>query len=174
MCILPKLFWRLGWSCTWMDDAGVTLIDGVAAAGHRVAHWGPLQGAFAADHVIFAAASAHNVPLWARAVVVQIPVIWTKQYGQHGQQFSEKSLKTSEQEILCNTISDVYRNREEDESIMTGLVGKKHSRRWLWAAEAGAAVEGFWWVQCLSELLLNIGSLVVSTAIWLQASQVSQ
>lgn len=58
-----------------MDDAGVTLIDGVAAAGNRVAHWGPLQGAFAADHVIFAAASAHNVPLWARAVVVQIPVI---------------------------------------------------------------------------------------------------
>lgn len=173
MYILPKSFWRLG-CCTWMDDAGVTLIDGVAAAGHRVAHWGPLQGAFAADHVIFAAASAHNVPLWARAVVVQIPVIWTKQYGQHGQQFSEKSLKTSEQEILCNTISDVYRNREEDESIMTGLVGKKHSRRWLWAAEAGAAVEGFWWVQCLSELLLNIGSLVVSTAIWLQASQVSQ
>lgn len=125
MYILPKLFWRLGWSCTWMDDAGVTLIDGVAAAGHRVAHWGPLQGAFAADHVIFAAASAHNVPLWARAVVVQIPVIWTKQYDQHGQQFSKKSLKTSEQEILCNTISDVYRNREEDESIMTGLVGKK-------------------------------------------------
>lgn len=38
---------------------------------------------------------------------------------------SAKITETSKQEILCNTISDVYRNREEDESIMTGLVGKK-------------------------------------------------
>lgn len=58
-----------------MDDAGITLIDSVAAAGHRVAHRSSLQGAFTADHIILAAASAHNVPLWAWAVVVQIPVI---------------------------------------------------------------------------------------------------
>lgn len=108
-----------------MDDAGVTLINGVAAAGHCVAHWSPLQGAFTADHVIFTAASAHNVPLWARAVVVQIPVIWTKQYVMVSS--SAKITVTSKQEILCNTISDVYRNREEDESILTSLVGKKNT-----------------------------------------------
>lgn len=58
-----------------MDDAGVTLIDSVAAAGHRVAHRRPLQGAFTADHIILAAASAHDIPLRAWAVVVQMPVI---------------------------------------------------------------------------------------------------
>lgn len=57
-----------------MDDAGITLIDGVAAAGHGVAHRCPLQGAFTADDIILAAASAHYVPLWAWAVVVQMPV----------------------------------------------------------------------------------------------------
>lgn len=61
--------------CTWMDDAGVTLVDGVAAAGHSVAHRSPLEGAFTADHVILTTAPAHNVPLWARTVVIQIPVI---------------------------------------------------------------------------------------------------
>lgn len=58
-----------------MNDAGVTLVDGVATAGHGVAHWSPLEGAFTADHVILAAAPTHNVPLRARAVTVQIPVI---------------------------------------------------------------------------------------------------
>lgn len=58
-----------------MDDAGVTLIDSVAAAGDSVAHRSPLQGAFTADHVILAAASAHDIPLWAWAVIVQMPVI---------------------------------------------------------------------------------------------------
>ena len=58
-----------------MEDAGVTFIDRVAAAGHCIAHRGPLKGAFAADHVVLAAASAHNIPFWAWAVVVQIPVI---------------------------------------------------------------------------------------------------
>lgn len=58
-----------------MDDAGVALVDGVPAAGNGVAHRGPLQWAFAADDVILAAASAHNVPLGARAVIIQVPVI---------------------------------------------------------------------------------------------------
>ncbi len=58
-----------------MDDAGVTFVDGVAAAGHSVAHWRPLERAFTADHIILAAASAHNVPLWTRAVIVQVSVI---------------------------------------------------------------------------------------------------
>ena len=58
-----------------MNYAGITLIDGVATARHCVAHRGPLYGAFTADHIVLAAASAHDVPLWARAVVVQIPVI---------------------------------------------------------------------------------------------------
>lgn len=61
--------------CTWMDDAGIALIDGVAAAGDCVAHWSPLDGTPTADHVILAAASAHNVPLWTRTVIVQVPVI---------------------------------------------------------------------------------------------------
>lgn len=60
---------------TWMDDAGVTLVDGVATAGYGVAHRSPLERAFAANHVILTAASAHNVPLWAWAVTVQVPVI---------------------------------------------------------------------------------------------------
>lgn len=58
-----------------MDDAGVTLVDGVAAAGDGVAHRRPLQGTFTADDVVLAAASAHDAPLGARAVAVQVPVI---------------------------------------------------------------------------------------------------
>lgn len=58
-----------------MDDAGVALADGVPAAGNGIAHRRPLQGTFAADDVILAAASAHNVPLGARAVVIEVPVI---------------------------------------------------------------------------------------------------
>lgn len=58
-----------------MDDAGVTLIDGVATAGHSVAHRSPLDWAFTADDIILTAAPAHNVPFWAWAVVVQVPVI---------------------------------------------------------------------------------------------------
>lgn len=60
---------------TWVDDAGVTLVYGVATAGHGVAHLSPLQGAFTADHVVFAAASAHHAPLRAGTVVVQISVV---------------------------------------------------------------------------------------------------
>lgn len=58
-----------------MDDAGVTFIDGIAAAGHSVAHRGPLQRTFTTDHVILAAASAHNAPLRAWTVGIQVPVI---------------------------------------------------------------------------------------------------
>lgn len=61
-----------------MDDAGVTLVDGVPAAGNSVAHRCPLHGTFATDDVILAAASTHNVPLGARAVVIQVPVIYTQ------------------------------------------------------------------------------------------------
>lgn len=32
----------LKYAASWMDDAGVTLVDGVATAGHRVAHLSPL------------------------------------------------------------------------------------------------------------------------------------
>lgn len=60
---------------TRVDDAGVTLVDGVAAARHSVAHWRPLQGAFAADHVVLAAASTHHAPFRTGAVVVQMSVI---------------------------------------------------------------------------------------------------
>lgn len=58
-----------------MDDAGVTLVDGVPAAGNGIAHRRPLQGTFAADDIILAAASAHNIPLGARAVIIEVPVI---------------------------------------------------------------------------------------------------
>lgn len=58
-----------------MDDAGVTLIDGVAATGYSVAHLGPLERTFTADHVILTAASAHNAPLRAWTVGIQVPVI---------------------------------------------------------------------------------------------------
>lgn len=58
------------YTATWMDDAGVALIDSIAAAWHSVANRRPLQRAFTADHIVLTAASAHNVPLWAWAVVV--------------------------------------------------------------------------------------------------------
>lgn len=58
-----------------MDDAGVALVDGVAAAGDGVAHRRPLQGTFTADDVVLAAASAHDVPLGARAVAGEVPVV---------------------------------------------------------------------------------------------------
>jgi len=60
-----------------VDDAGVTLIDGVAAAGHGVAHAGALQGAAAPDHLVLAAVPAHHAPLRPRAlvVVVTVPVV---------------------------------------------------------------------------------------------------
>lgn len=60
---------------TWMDDAGVTLVDGIAAAGYSIAHRGPLEGALAADHIVLATGPTHHVPLRAWAVVVQMPVI---------------------------------------------------------------------------------------------------
>lgn len=53
-----------------MNDAGVTLIDGIAAAGYGITHRSSLQGAFTADHIILTAASAHDIPLWTWAVVV--------------------------------------------------------------------------------------------------------
>lgn len=64
-----------------MEDARVTLIDGVAAAWYSVAHRRPLQGAFAADHIILATSPAHDVPLRAWAMVVQIPVILIIKYS---------------------------------------------------------------------------------------------
>lgn len=60
------------WGITWVDDARVTLVDGVAAARDSVAHLRSLEGALTADHIVFTAASAHHVPLWTRTV---IPVI---------------------------------------------------------------------------------------------------
>ena len=61
---------------TWVDDAGVTLVDGVAAAGDGVAHAGALQRAFTADDVVLAAVAAHDAPLGSGAVVVEtVPVV---------------------------------------------------------------------------------------------------
>lgn len=58
-----------------MDNAGVTLVDGIAAAGHGVAYRSALERAFTADDIILTAAPAHHIPLWAGAVIVQIPVV---------------------------------------------------------------------------------------------------
>lgn len=74
-CSIVAALTVLKYTAAWMDDAGVTLVDGIAAAGHSIAHRSPLDGALTADHIILTTASAQNVPLWARAVVVQIPVI---------------------------------------------------------------------------------------------------
>lgn len=74
-CPIVTALTVLKYTATWMDNAGVTLVDGIAAAGHRVAHRLTLYGTFTADHFVLAAASAQHVPLWAWAVVVQIPVI---------------------------------------------------------------------------------------------------
>lgn len=57
-----------GW-CTWVDDAGVTLVQGVAAAGHRVAHADALGGAATLDQVVLAARTTHGVPARTRTVV---------------------------------------------------------------------------------------------------------
>ena len=61
---------------TWVDDAGVTLVDCVAAAGHSVANRGALERTLTTDDVILTAAPTHDVPFWARAVVIQVPVVW--------------------------------------------------------------------------------------------------
>ena len=59
-----------------MDDAGVTLVDGVTAARHGVAHAGALQRTFTPDDVILAAVAAHHAPLRSRAVVGEtVPVV---------------------------------------------------------------------------------------------------
>lgn len=55
---------------TWVDDAGVTLVEGVAAARHSVANGGALEGTLTANHVVLTAAPTHDVPLWARTVVI--------------------------------------------------------------------------------------------------------
>lgn len=55
---------------TWVDNAGVTLVDSIAAAGHGIANRSSLERALAADHIVLTAAPTHDVPLWARAVVV--------------------------------------------------------------------------------------------------------
>lgn len=75
-----------------MDDTWVTLVDGVAAAGHGVAHLCPLERTLAADHVVFTTAPAHYVPLRARAVIVQMPVIiWPRcPLGQRGKDEDEE------------------------------------------------------------------------------------
>lgn len=52
-----------------MDDAWVTLVDGVAAAGDSVAHLCSLKRALTADHIVFTAASTHHAPLWTRTVI---------------------------------------------------------------------------------------------------------
>ena len=60
-----------------MDDAGVALIDGVAAAGNGVAHERALQRTFTPDDVVLAAVAAHHAPLRSGAVVVEtVPVVW--------------------------------------------------------------------------------------------------
>lgn len=41
-CPIVTALTVLEYTATWMDDAGITLIDGVAAAGHCVANWSPL------------------------------------------------------------------------------------------------------------------------------------
>lgn len=58
-----------------MNDTGVALVDGVATAGHCISHLSALDGALTANHIVLTAASAHDVPLRARAVIVQVPVI---------------------------------------------------------------------------------------------------
>jgi len=51
-----------------VDDAGVALVQSVAAAGDGVADPGPPGGAAALDQVVLAARPTHGVPLGARAV----------------------------------------------------------------------------------------------------------
>lgn len=66
-----------------MNNTGVALVDGIATAGHGVAHPSPLQRTFTADYIILTAASAHNTPFWTGAVVVQVPVILKKTHTQY-------------------------------------------------------------------------------------------
>lgn len=55
---------------TWVDDAGVTLVDCVAAAWHSVANRSALERTLTTDDIILTAAPTHDVPLWARTVVI--------------------------------------------------------------------------------------------------------
>lgn len=62
-------------AAAWVYNAGITLVDGVAAAGHSVAHRCTVQGAFAADQLVLTAATAHGAPLRAWTLRIQPPVV---------------------------------------------------------------------------------------------------
>lgn len=52
-----------------MNDAGVALIQGVAAAGNGVAHTRTFRGAPTLDQVVLTARATHHVPSGAWAAV---------------------------------------------------------------------------------------------------------
>lgn len=57
------------WRLTWVNNAGVALVQGVAAAGHGVAHVGAVGGAPALDQVVLTARTTHRVPARTRTGV---------------------------------------------------------------------------------------------------------
>ena len=54
---------------TWVNDTGVTLIQGIAAAGNSVADPRPFGGTPTLDQVVLTTWTTHDVPLRAGAVV---------------------------------------------------------------------------------------------------------
>lgn len=56
--------------CTWGDDAGVTLIEGIPAAGNSVAHLHTFGGTPTLDQLVLAAWPTHGVPAGARTTVL--------------------------------------------------------------------------------------------------------
>lgn len=53
-----------------MNDTGVTLIQGIAAAGNSVSYPRPFRGTPTLDQMVLTAWTTHDIPLRARAVVL--------------------------------------------------------------------------------------------------------
>lgn len=63
---------------TLVYDAGVTLVQGIATAGHGVAHLRGLRRTPAADLLVLTTGTTHDVPLCTGTLVVREPGNWEK------------------------------------------------------------------------------------------------
>lgn len=56
--------------CTWGNNTGVTLIEGIPAAGNSVAHLRTFGGTPTLDQLVLATWPTHGVPAGARTAVL--------------------------------------------------------------------------------------------------------
>lgn len=68
-CFLYKI-WSWNRVCTWVNNTGVTLIEGIPAAGNSVAHLQTFEGTSTLDQLVLATWPTHGVPAGARTAVL--------------------------------------------------------------------------------------------------------